>query len=334
MQTLSLGDLSQSLILNRSSVQLKTALQTLSRESTTGLAADQSARLHGNFAPIAGIETSLTLLAAYRNVGAETQMTADMMQKALKTVQDQSGLGADFLTTSAGQVPVKIDTLGLQAAQALDTAMMALNASLGGRALFSGQKTASTALASSDAVLLALGTAITAAGATTAAGVETAVSNWFDSPAGFATVAYQGGAPLDAVQISADQTVRLDITATDPAIRDTLKGLALGALLSRGLLAGSDVARADLASRAGQRLVAAQVPMADLAAKLGTVQTAVQDATTRNDAEDTVLQSARLSLLSVDPYETATKYQQTQDQLQTLYAITARASRLSLVDFL
>jgi flagellar hook-associated protein 3 FlgL len=46
------------------------------------------------------------------------------------------------------------------------------------------------------------------------------------------------------------------------------------------------------------------------------------------------LQNAQLSLLSVDPYETATKMQEMQTQLQTLYAITARAARLSLVDFL
>ena len=334
MQTLSLGDLSQSLILNRQSAQLKAALQTLSRETTTGMAADQTARLHGNFAPIAGIETSLTLLQAYRNVTAETQIAANVMQKALKTAQDQSALGPAFLTAAAGQVPVKVDTLGLQAAHGLDIAMMALNASVGGRALFSGQQTASPALASSDLLLSALSTAITAAGATTAASVESAVTAWFDAPAGFAAAIYRGGPPLDPVQVSADQTVRLDVTATDPAIRDTLKGLALGALLSRGILVGNDVARADLANRAGQHLVAAQVPMTTLAAKVGTVQTAVQDAITRNDAEGAVLQSARLSLLSVDPYETATKYQQTQDQLQTLYAITARASRLSLVDFL
>lgn len=334
MQTLSLGDLSQSLILNRQSAQLKAALQTLSRETTTGMAADQTARLHGNFAPIAGIETSLTLLQAYHNVTAETQIAANVMQKALKTAQDQSALGPAFLTAAAGQVPVKVDTLGLQAAHGLDIAMMALNASVGGRALFSGQQTASPALASSDLLLSALSTAITTAGAMTAASVESAVTAWFDAPAGFTGMIYQGGPPLDPVQVSADQTVRLDVTASDPAIRDTLKGLALGALLSRGILVGNDVARADLANRAGQHLVAAQVPMTTLAAKLGVVQTAVQDAATRNDAEDGVLQSARLSLLSVDPYETATKYQQTQDQLQTLYAITARASRFSLVDFL
>ncbi len=334
MQTLSLGDLSQSLILNRRSLQLKTTLQTLSRESTTGLAADQTSRLHGNFAQIAGIETSLTLLKAYRNISAETQISADVMQKTLKIVQDQSSLGPAFLTVASGQSPVTVDTLGLQAARALDTAMKALNTSLGERALFAGQQTATTALASVERLFSELGTAINAAGAMTSADIDAALSAWFDSPSGFAALIYQGGTPLGPVAVSADQTVALDITATDPAILATLKGLSLGALLSRGILTGSDVARGDLANRAGQHLVASQVPMAALAAKLGTVQTAVQEAVTRNDAEDAVLQNARLALLSVDPYETATHYQETQNQLQTLYAITARASRLSLVDFL
>ena len=335
MQSLSLGDLSQSLILNRHNVRLRSALQSLSTESTTGMAADQSARLHGNFAQIAGIEASLTLLNAYRNVGAETQNKANMMQEALKTVQDQAAaLGADLLTAQTGRSSAQIDILGAQAAQGLDLAMKALNTSLGESALFSGQKTATIALAGSDQLLGALSTAISAAQATSASDIQDVVTAWFGSPAGFSAMIYQGGSPLDPVCVSADQTVQLDITAADPAIVDTLKALSLGALLSRGILAGSAVARADLAQRAGQQLVAAQVPMTALSARLGTLQASLQDATTRNDAEDSALQNARLSLLSVDPYETATKMQDVQTQLQTLYAITARVSRLSLVDFL
>lgn len=335
MHTLSLGDLSQSLILNRHNVRLKTDLQSLTTESTTGMAADQSARLHGNFAQIAGIETSLTLLDAYRNVSAETQIAANMMQKSLKTVQDQAAaLGTDLLTAPTGRSRGQVDILGVQAAQGLDTAMMALNTTLGDRALFSGQETFTIALGSSDQLLSALSEVISAANAISAADIESAVTAWFDDPAGFASTIYQGGDPLDPVSVSADQTVQLDVTATDPAIIDTLKGLSLGALLSRGVLADSDVGRADLAKRAGQLLVSAQVPLTTLGAKIGTVQTVLSDATTRNDAEDAALQKARLSLLSVDPYETATRLQETQTQLQTLYAITARAARLSLVDFL
>lgn len=334
MQTLSLGDLSQSLVLNRQNMRIKAALQTLTVETTTGMVADQTQRLQGNFGQIAGIESNLTLLDAYQNITAEHLIRAEMMQKALTTVQDQSALGPAFLTAAAGQVPIKVDTLGLQSAQGLDTAMRALNARLGDRALFSGQETASTALASSGQLLTALAVAVAGAGARTPAAVEATVAAWFDSPAGFAGVIYQGGAALDPVAVSADQTVQLDITATDPALINVLKGLALGALLTTGIMAGNDLDRADLANRAGRQLVEAQAPLVELAAKLGILQATVQDAATRNDAEKTVFQSARLSLLSVDPYETATKYQETQNQLQTLYAITARASRLTLVDFL
>ncbi|MEI6798749.1 MAG: flagellin [Pseudomonadota bacterium] len=243
-------------------------------------------------------------------------------------------MSRDLLTAPTGLTRAQVDGLGVKAAQGLDLAMMALNTSLGENALFSGQKTATPALASSDQLLSALSTAISAAQAISASQVEDAVTTWFNAQTGFSAVIYQGGSPLAPVSVSADQTVQLDITAADPAIVDTLKGLALGALLSRGILSGSDVARADLAQRAGQHLMDAQVPMTSLSARLGTVQASLKDATTRNEAEDATLQNARLSLLSVDPYETATKMQEMQTQLQTLYAITARAARLSLVDFL
>jgi flagellar hook-associated protein 3 FlgL len=327
--------MSQSLILNRHSVRLKAAMQTLSTEATTGMAADQTARLHGNFSSIAGIESSLTLIEAYQNVGAETQVMADMMQKSLKSVQDQSSaMGPVLMTATSGALPSQVDAMGRQAAQALDSVMAALNTSLGDRALFSGQQTASTALASSDLLLSSLETALTVAGANSASEVEAAVTAWFGSPTGFAALIYQGGPPLGPVSVSSDQTAQLDITATDPALMQVLKGFATAALLSRGVLAPSNVARADLAHRAGLQLVTAQVPLTDLAARLGTTQAILQDATTRIGAEKNVLQTARLTLLSVDPYETATNLQETQSQLQRLYAITARAARFSLVDFL
>ena len=73
---------------------------------------------------------------------------------------------------------------------------------------------------------------------------------------------------------------------------------------------------------------------AELTARLGTAEAGISDAALRNDSERSALEAARLGLLSVDPYETAAKMQQTQSQLQTLYSITARMQRLSLVDYL
>ena len=335
MNNLSLGDMSQSLILSRQGTSLKAAMQKLSTEAVTGLVSDQTARLKGNFVPIAGIEASLSQLDAYHSVTSETQVITSVMQTALGTFSDQAtALGSALLSGASSSSTLQINALGVEAAHRLNTAMSALNTKLGERSLFSGQTTDRSAVASADTMLTALETAVTAAGAVSSADVETAVNAWFSDPAGYAATVYQGGDVLRPVPVGPDQTAQIDVTANDPAILQTLKGLAMGALLSRGMLAGSDVARSDLAKRAGESLASAQTGIAQLGARLGTTQATVENAATRNDAEKDVLQTARLNLLSVDPYETAAKFQETQSQLQTLYTITARASRLSLVNFL
>ncbi len=335
MQNLTIGDMAQSLILTRQARNLKASMQQLSTEATTGLVVDQTARLNGNFVPIAGIEASLSHLEAYQSVTAESQIITSVMQTALGTISDQStALGTALLSGASSQSALQINTLGIDASQRLETVMSVLNTRVGERSVFSGLETGKSAVASADTLLTALQTAVTTAGAISSADVEVAVNAWFDDPAGFQATVYQGGDVLGPVPVGPDQTAQIDVTAKDPAIVAMLKGLAMGALLSRGVLAGSDVARADLAKRAGERLAGSQSIVAGLGARLGTTEATIQNAATRNDAERDVLQTARLNLLSVDPYETASKYQEAQGQLQTLYTLTARASRLSLVDFL
>ena len=335
MQNVTVGDLAQSLILSRQGESLKTSLQKLSTEATTGLVADQTQRLKGNYAPIAGIEASLTQLEAYHSVTTETQIYASLMQTALGSVIDQSSkLGSALLSGAWSQSSVQVDTLGQDSSQRLEAVISALNTQQGDRSLFSGRATDRKALASADTLLTGLQGAVTRAGAVSAGAVEAAVNAWFADRAGFQATVYQGGVVLDPVDVGTDQTAQIDVTALDPGIVATLKGVAMAALLSRGVLAGSDVARADLARRAGESLASAQTGITQVSARLGTTEAKIQNTAIRNDAEKDVLQTARLNLLSVDPYETAAKFQEAQGQLQTLYAITARAARLKLVDFL
>ena len=210
--------------------------------------------------------------------------------------------------------------------------MAALNTRMGAKSLFSGMATDRSAVVDSTVMMAALDTAI--AGALSSADVETALDDWFSDPAGFAAVVYQGGDALAAVPIGRDQTARIDVTALDPAIVATIKGLAMASLLAHGALAGSAVARADLAQRAGESLASSQTGMAELEARLGTVEASIVNAGVQNDAEKSALETARLGLLSVDPYETAARLQEAQTQLETLFSITARMSRLSLVNYL
>jgi len=171
-------------------------------------------------------------------------------------------------------------------------------------------------------------------GALTSADVEVAVNGWFDDPLGFAATVYRGGDPLAPVPVSPDETAQIDVTARDPAIVATLKGLAMAALIGRGVLAGNDAGRADLALRAGVSLAGSASDRAEVGARLGSTEAAIANADIRNQAEKSSLETARLDLLSVDPYDAATKLEQTQTQLETLYPITARLSRLNLADFL
>jgi flagellar hook-associated protein 3 FlgL len=180
--------------------------------------------------------------------------------------------------------------------------------------------------------MTALTTAV--AGEISAADIQTAVNDWFADPSGFQATAYQGGDLPTSIEIGSDQTVQIDITAMDPAIVSMLKGLAMTSLLQRGILSGDDKSRADLAKLAGESLATSLEPFAELTARLGTIEATVINTGVRNDAEKSAMETARLGILAVDPYETATKLQDAQTQLEMLYSITARMSRLSLVNYL
>ena len=333
MSQLSIGDLSQSLILSRRNATLKDSIQSLSKEAVTGLTRGTTERVKGDYVPLAGIEATLTQLSAFRSVTTETGMIANHMQLALTSISESASvLSASLLAAASSNSPSRINTLGFDATQRLQAAMATLNTRMGERSLFAGVVTDSSAVAPAETMMLALDAAI--AGAISSADVEGAVNAWFTDPAGFETVVYQGGAPLGPVPIGPDQLAQIDVTALDPAIVSTIKGLAMASLLQRGVLAGSDVARADLAERAGESLASAQTGFAELTARLGTAEAGIVNAGVQNDAQKAALETARLGLLSVDPYETAAKLQEAQTQLETLFAITARMSRLSLVNFL
>ena len=327
------GDMAQSLILSRQNATLKQAMQNLSTEVTTGLATDTTARVKGDYAPLAGIESSLTQLESYRRVTSETAATAGIMQTALGHIATNArDLGSALIAAATSNSPARINTLGTDATQKLQSALSALNTRIGDRSVFAGVATDHAAVSDAETMMSGLDTAVS--GAISSADVQTAVDAWFADPAGFAATVYQGGAALSPVPVGPDEQVKLDVTALDPAVVETLKGLAMTSLLDRGTLAGSDVARADLAKRAGESLLSSATARAELSARLGTVEAGIAEAAQRNDSEKSALETARLGLLSVDPFETATKLQQTEMQLQTLYSITARMQRLSLVDYL
>ena len=328
----SVGDASLTNILARQGADLRGQVQRAAQEVASGKHSDIGATLRGDFAPLLAIDASLSRLAAYRSTTTDAVVHTSAQQSAIAGLSQLAG-GISTALLDAGNISTsaQVDTLAADARGRLASAVGLLNTQASGRAVFSGQATGTAPLGRVDDMLTALETA--AVGATTAGQVATAVTTWFNDPLGFGAF-YQGGAGLSPSPIAPGETADLSTTAMDPAIRDTLAGLAMAALLDRGALAGDPSERARLAGTAGQNLLRSEDGRITLAARIGMVEAQIEVARTRNGAEETALGILRSDIGSVDPYEAATRLETVRAQLESLYLVTARVSRLSLTEYL
>jgi flagellar hook-associated protein 3 FlgL len=329
----SIGDLARSFMLRNQTTALKQELELRSQEATTGRTGDAGRLLRGDFTQLRALDATLSGLRAMRTSTAEADLTAAAMQSALDTVSTlATGLGSSLLSVASPGEATSLDSLGQDAMSRFRSVVATLNTRVGDRSVFGGVETRNAALAAPEALLDLVAAAV--GPAATAAEVELAVTDWFADPSGYAAQGYLGGPPLDPQTVAAGEKVRLDATAADPAIRETLAALAMAALLDRGVLGTDTDQRGQLARRAGERLIETGTDRTILAARIGTAQQRIADAETRNAAEETALQIARNGLVAVDGYEAATRLTEAEAQLDTLYAITARLQRLSLADYL
>jgi flagellar hook-associated protein 3 FlgL len=332
MTRISVGDASLTNILSRQGADLRAQVQRASVEVTTGRPADISKALRGDVGPLLAIDASLSRLAAFKTATTDAAFQTAAQQTALAGV---SSLATGITTTLLGArdfpTPAQVNSVAADARARLSSVIGLLNTQSAGRAVFSGIDTDTVPLGSADDLLARLETA--AAGATTAGQVAAAVVNWFADPLGYGAF-YQGGDPLTPVPIAPGEAADLSTTARDTPIRDTLAGFAMAALLDRGLLGGNPEERARLAQRAGQTLLTSEDARINLASRIGTVEAQIDSARSRNAAEGTALGIVRADIGSVDPYEAATRLEAARAQLESLYLVTARVSRLSLAEFL
>ena len=124
------------------------------------------------------------------------------------------------------------------------------------------------------------------------------------------------------------------VTAEDPAIRRTLAGLAMAGLLDRGLFSGSPDTRRHIAVMAGEVLHGSTDERVHLAAEVGHAEQRLAEAQARNGAEQAALGIARSALISADPFAAASGLEAARLQLETIYAVTARLSGMSLLGML
>ncbi len=328
------GDGALNLIFQRQNLALKSTIERLGAELTTGTSRDTGTRLAGNFTPLAGLAQDLAQLDAYAQTSGLARQYARVSQIALSEIRS----GAQHLGTSlavvegAGHASAG-DTIADDARARLHGALSTLNARVGNRSLFAGAAIDRPALIEADAITAALDSRL--AGLNDADAIADAIEVWFDDPAGFSASAYLGAAAsASPIAIAEGESAAFTVTALDPAIRETLKGLALAAAIAHPSLTDDSVARSLLTQRAHERLIGADSRMVALQGRLGATEARIAEAEAENNSRRAAFERLRSEMTAVDPYRTATALEQTQQQLDRLFALTARISNLSLGNYL
>ena len=335
MPLLTTGDLSRHFQSTQNMARVKTRLNTLAQELSSGRVADVSLRLGAGASRFANLEHRSNLIESYQSANRETAQQLSQTQLALGDIQARQSELTEHILSLPMQVTDQFrESSGQAAEQAFEAIVGNLNLSVSGKSLFAGAATNGPALASAEDMMADLRASV--AGVTNAADLADAVDTWFYDPAGgFDTMGYVGdrGNPVER-NLGDGSTAQIDVRADDTVFRDTLAAAALAALATDAGV-GLSRAEADTALReSGTRLLSAAEPLSLAQGKLGRLEAMVETAQARQAAEKTSLDTLRNELVSADPFETAAALQDVQVQLELNFALTARLTGLSMAEYI
>jgi flagellar hook-associated protein 3 FlgL len=334
MSMISIGDMSQTLLLSSRATDLKQTMAVLLEEVSSGQVTDPGKRLGGDYSQLIDIDRNLARLEGYSIAATEANLFASSTQSRLERMQDITGSLSNNMLLATTSTDHKIQTNVSQQARAdLADVMGILNGGVAGKSLFAGVDTDTVPLESDNLLLSELKTVLT--GIVSATDIMQAAEDWFEDPAGFRAVIYRGSdQDLSPIQVASGQHVGLSLRADDPDFRDMLLNLAVVALSTDSDLNITTENRQGLFQLTSDSILENNDNLTTLRAELGYAESRIEEATTRNESARTSLEYARNALLEADPYETATRLENVQFQLEALYATTVRTSRLSLLAFL
>ncbi len=335
MPVVSIGDMSQHFISLRNGGSLKAELARHGQELVTGRLSDVVAGVGGDTRQLSGLEHSLNTNASYQNAAQETSLLLEQMQLSLERVEDARSSATDsLLLISSQSLPNQISEAVQTSQQSFGEVVTALNGQLANRSLFSGTSVDVVPLATADDMLADIRQ--TVGGATTASDIAAIVDDWFDSPTGgFQTMGYQAennGSNLKF--LGPEQTINIETRADDERLKDILKATSKAAILADLTQVIPQVEQAQLLQMAGAGLLSGASGLTEVRAELGNQQNRVSVITARLSAEESTLSIAFNDMTAADPFETASKLQAVQAQLETHFAVTARLSRLTLAEYI
>lgn len=335
MQFNSIGDMANSFLMRGHNTRIKSELMRLSDSLASGQHSDMSKQLGGEFTDLAAIERSIRTLEAHRTTARETTTLLETAQVSLGAIQDMAAEAAPALISASNAYHAALlQSSSRDAEQKFYSAVSALNTRVADRSVFSGTATDQAPLPDGTALLDAVRADLV--GATSRAEIENRLDSWFNNPAGgFAATQYRGSDdPMAPIPVSDTEKVSFKVTALAPEIREMLQSFAMAALVTEMPALADPSEGAAMMKSAGELMLSAQTGLSVLRADIGALEEYTDTSKAKNSAALSGFEIARGSLYQADPYQTATELELAQTQLEAVYTLTARLSRLSLSDYL
>lgn len=331
----SIGDLASNVMLNQASTRVKRSLIQLSQELTTGVTSDVRSTLRNDLTHQMDWEHRLLVNSVQDKTLSEALVKIQAKQSILGSINDAIVSFANSVeTTGIGSAVASTNVLSKNAKTLLEQVVSQLNTRAAGQTLFSGTDIDLVSMASVEDIMTSVKASI--GPVATVDDVVQGVKDWMNDPvAGYQAIAYLGSMDDPSpIRLTSNRTISETSKADHEALQAVVENLILATLSSDETFAPSEIIQLDLLQTSSNGLRSADASLIELRASLGFVEAELERQKVKTSAETSTLEQLRANVLGIDEYEVASKLQETELQLEKIYAMTARSARMSLLEYL
>ena len=335
----SIGDLASNVMLNQASTRVKRSLIQLSQELTTGVTSDVRSTLRNDLTHQMDWEHRLLVNSVQDKTLSEALVKIQAKQSILGSINDAIVSFANSVETigsgsGSGSAVASTNVLSKNAKTLLEQVVSQLNMRAAGQTLFAGTDTDLVSMASVEDIMTSVKASI--GPVATVDDVVQGVKDWMNDPvAGYQAIAYLGSMDDPSpIRLTSNRTISETSKADHEALQAVVENLILATLSSDETFAPSEIIQLDLLQTSSNGLRSADASLIELRASLGFVEAELERQKVKTSAETSTLEQLRANVLGIDEYEVASKLQETELQLEKIYAMTARSARMSLLEYL
>lgn len=330
----SFSDLSRQNTLAGASRKIKSDMSRLTEEMASGQVQDPAKRLRGDLGRVKLLDHSIArAIVAQENLTLVQSQFDAKLTSVTQISQALTDLAERAIGPDLGVSDARLATISAQFGTAIETIVGALNTRFAGRSLFAGTAVDSPAVVSADMLKSQVGAIIPTGASYWDA--NDSIDAWFASTAGFGSNGYLGASADPSGLVVVEGFVIQDrLTANDPALKNALAIAVKGAMTMQAATQLGADQRSVILNDMRASLNAAIGALDSVRVGIGNGQARADQAQTQIQARMATEQAARNDIMTADPYETALALQDNAARLEQLFALTARLSRLSLVNFI